>query len=142
VWDESNAQIALNTGASTDWKMTHYFTTYSWDSGHSWPFPRQNYLEISIASLSVLLICDWTDWLCRYSNFVMVMIPRVHYYHWVDNTTGGLLVLEGTSAQQSVFGTDMVIIIKTKIFLAQSYATFSEFRNTFRSLSFLAPKDY
>jgi len=41
VWDESNPQIALNTGASTDWKMTHYFTAYSWDSGHSWPFPRQ-----------------------------------------------------------------------------------------------------
>ena len=33
------------------WKMTHYFTTYKWDSGHTWHFPRQNYLEISIASL-------------------------------------------------------------------------------------------
>ena len=76
VWDESNAQIAINTGASTDWKMTHYFTSYSWDSGHSWPFPRQNYLEFSIASLSVLLIGDWTNWLFRYSNFVIVMIPR------------------------------------------------------------------
>jgi len=42
VWDESHVQIALNTGASTDWKMIQYFAIYCWDSGHPWLFPRQN----------------------------------------------------------------------------------------------------
>ena len=73
----------------------------------------------------------------------LIWYPRLYYYHWVDTSAGGLLVLEGTihpvvSASELTwfiryiyywklqFLTN-VILNKTKVLLPQAYVTLADF---------------